>query len=113
MINITIRPRTDAKLDIYIADGANHEPLLNSSQGYEHHRDAIAVVERLFAVDDSALTVAEIRALLADTESSAISPEHENLVTELNAILNAGRPTEPVTLTVHWRNGTTETQRIR
>ena len=112
MIAITIRPRTDAKLDIYIADGANHEPLLNSSQGYEHHRDAIAVVERIFVADDNALTLAEIRELLADTPS-AISPEHENLVTELNAILNTGRPAEPVTLTVHWRNGTTETRRIR
>lgn len=48
MINVEVRQRQDDRWDIYVSDGGNHEPLLNSSQGYENEGAARAIAVRLF-----------------------------------------------------------------
>lgn len=48
MIKVDIRPRQDDLYDIYVCDGNNAEPLLNSSQGYENPQHPEQLARRLF-----------------------------------------------------------------
>lgn len=48
MIKIDIRPREDDLYDIYVHDGNNAEPLLNSSQGYDGPGHPEQLARRLF-----------------------------------------------------------------
>lgn len=108
-VNIDVKPRTDAKVDIYVTDGNNHEPLLNSSQGYEGHGHAVELVERLFAADANARKLAMIRelALHDDIDAAAFVQGIIALIDDTTDV------PEPVHLTIHWRNGTTDNRQIR
>jgi hypothetical protein len=105
MIDIHVKPQAGTGVDIYVADGGNHEQLLHSSQGYENHGDAEALVERLFGADANARKLAMIGELL-----TAPGVDLEAIAAIIN---DQDDQPEPVQLTVHWRNGTTANRQIR
>lgn len=49
MIRVVVKPRSDNKFDVHIADD-NGNLLLSSDQGYENVEDAEKVVRRIFSL---------------------------------------------------------------
>lgn len=88
-----MKARADGKADIYVADGGNHEPLMNSNQGYERIDAAEKIARRLFGRDGNAEAIQQIRELIADASDGA-----QGIVPELRRILANLTPPEPVDL---------------
>lgn len=106
-LNIDVKPRSDNKVDIYLTDGNNAQPLLNSNQGYEGHGHAVELVERLFGPDANARKLAMIRELLDSAEPDIAVTRIRELLDDTDDV------PEPITLTTHWRNGTTDRRPLR
>ncbi|WP_319456911.1 MULTISPECIES: hypothetical protein [unclassified Mycobacterium] len=87
MIKVEVKPRSDNKFDIYVSDGDNKEPLLNSNQGYENVEDAERIAYRLLA------------SLPVWSRVVGVSPDFTEA--------------EPIILVTTYRDGKTRTEQIR
>jgi hypothetical protein len=87
MIKVDVKPRDDNKFDIYVSDGNNKEPLLNSNQGYENVEDAERIAYRLLSSLHVWSTVV------------GVQPDFKTA--------------EPIVLVTTYRDGKTRTEQIR
>lgn len=110
-INVTVKPRQDDLFDIWVGDEGDH--FVASSQGYANVEDAERIVRRMWPPIalpkfDGPVVYAPEVGDTAVTGVVDIPMEYAQATVNLLRLL-----TEPVVLTVTYRDGTSKTERLR